>query len=834
MKKIAQIISCLLIAIMIVCGSSPVVFASGVDGDNVHHVKAYMPEGEPKIELIPGTTTHVSIPVKVKFDFSVGNTSISSVIPTVNISNEEKMTIKDVTLVRSVNPLNQNVLSSNDPTYVEFDVATNATAKIGQYFIEISFTSMYDEWICDNKLKIPCYINKELEEPELGISAFTYDKKKAMIGRTLDLNVTIRNDGDLTALNGTLNVDYGDSGLKAEYSTSNIKIGDLKGGNSTTITIPTSIVPTATKGTKKLTINYNCKDEQGNPITGSTEVYVDVKEVEKAPQLSFSKVEYKGSLLAGDSFDLIATITNKGDAKAKKIKVSLAEGASADGIMPKSSESYISVNDMNKNETAKVTISLKSSKEATKGAKALKLSISYLDEAGVAYSTETVVYPVIEVKKEEEKEKEEEEGVPNLIIKNVSQSPAYPQAGQRVTVSFEVENKGTIKVEQFKIGPSGLTGETFTPVKNDPYTYIDEIDAGSKKSVTMVFDVTKKIPEGYNTIPISYTYKYGKKNTEETKDAILGILNVINDQDDDLSKSVPKLIISSYDTDPQSLRAGDIFNFHYDIKNTHNSVAAKNIKITVSQADGIFTATGGSNSFYIDKILPGEAMGQIIELKAKADATTKSYPMTITMQYEYDGAVASPVTGKVGEEVVETINLFVAENCRPMATNLYVDQSMGCNVNESTMLYLDFYNMGKGPLANVSMTVSGDFCKTDGDQQIVGLVNAGEVQNVEIEVTPLIEGEAVGVLTISYEDSNGERLEMEPITFTSFVSGGYNDMPIDFDPSIFEPVVEEKKPIVPVWAFVVIQVVIFLVGLLVTRAIVIKRYKKKLEKQYED
>ena len=48
--------------------------------------------------------------------------------------------------------------------------------------------------------------------------------------------------------------------------------------------------------------------------------------------------------------------------------------------------------------------------------------------------------------------------------------------------------------------------------------------------------------------------------------------------------------------------AGKEFDFKYTLKNTHTSKAAKNIKITVEQADGVFIPVAGSNIFYIESI----------------------------------------------------------------------------------------------------------------------------------------------------------------------------------------------------------------------------------------
>lgn len=824
--KLIRVISCLLIAMLIFTGNTSVL-AGEVSGDTVTIV---MSETLGDIELTPGTTTHVKLPVKVATsDRMLTNVSANVAVTDGKGGNVASIKAKNIKLTRPNALDSQNYITFYDSTYVEFDLVTKETAKIGQYSIVISFTSMTDQFSA-NSLSLPCYINNELQPAELSVTSFNYDKDSAVIGNSLKLNMNVKNEGQTEALSGYVSIDYGETGLKADYTTTKVKLGDFAAGTSTSVSLPVQILKTATKGTKTLKVTFSYKDADGTEYSSSTEVYVDVISNEAAPELSFSDISYKGSLLVGTDFKVIATLKNIGSSKANNVKIAVTDGVAADAIMPDFSTSAISADSIKAGDNTKVTIPLKISKDATKGTKAITLVATYEDATGVEYTQKTVIYPVVKANEEIKKE----EGTPNIIISNVTQSPSVPNAGGQVTLSFDIENKGGINVTDFKLGATGLTADTFSPVSSDPYIYFDKLEAGKSKHLSMTFELSKNIPEGFGSIPISYSYKYGETGTEETKTASLNVLDIVNDLDD-LSKSVPKLIISHFGTDIEDLRAGQTFTFTYDIKNTHNSVAAKNIKVTISQADNIFTVTSGSNSSYIDVIEPGTTKTNTIELKVKSDATTKAYPLTITMAYEYDGAEVSPVTGKVGEEVTETINLQAVENSRPEVENMYLDNWSTPTVGQSALLNFQFYNMGKSTLSNVYATISGDFQKTDGDKQIIGNVNAGESQYVEMDVTPLVEGDCTGIVTITFEDSNGDELTMTQ-EFTAFVMGA-TSMDAYPDGSYIDtmaPVAVAKKPLLPVWAFIAVQVGILVVVTMVTRGIIIKCYKKKLEKAGEE
>ena len=82
-----------------------------------------------------------------------------------------------------------------------------------------------------------------------------------------------------------------------------------------------------------------------------------------------------------------------------------------------------------------------------------------------------------------------------------------------------------------------------------------------------------------------------------------------------------------------------------------------------------------------------------------------------------------------------------------------------------------------------------------------------------------------GVLTISYEDSNGN-VNSYDTDFESMVSATNPDETPD-TPTDQLPVDEGPKDIIPLWAFICGNVVIFIVGALVARNVAIKKYKKK-------
>jgi hypothetical protein len=417
------------------------------------------------------------------------------------------------------------------------------------------------------------------------------------------------------------------------------------------------------------------------------------------------------------------------------------------------------------------------------------------------------------------------------VISNVKQSSSEPVAGGKIEVSFDIQNKNQIDISELKISMPSLDGTTFIPVESEPYQYIEILKAGATKRITIPLTISESIPEGLNNLIIKYTYAANKTGDTVT----IPVRNVKNDLG---TSSTPKLIVSKYITDMEELRAGTTFNFTFDIYNTNSSAAAKNITVTVTQPDNIFTVTQGSNSFFINKIEAGETVQNTLELKVKSDASTKAYPIKIVIEYEYDGIKPNPETGKTGETKTEELNLQAVENSRPVVDYVNVYSWDGnVIVGNTATLAFEFYNMGRSPLNNVIATVEGDLTKADGNMYFIGNVLEGSSTYAEFEVIPNMEGVAKGVLKITFEDSNGDEVEFTKEFEAQVMGAGVFDpsIPVGGEGEVFNPEAPlAKKAIVPVWAFVIIQIISFVLFMLITRKIIISVYKSKLRKKEQE
>lgn len=596
----------------------------------------------------------------------------------------------------------------------------------------------------------------------------------------------------------------------------------------------------AKKSTEDKTYNLNVSFLAGN-WKGNLATYNLMDTIPVVYQTEEEAVQGKGSLTisdiscdnemkVGESANVVYTLSNIGDGAATDITITY-DGFGDDGILPDSNSTTKKITSLSANSEKSYTFPIKVANNAVTGAKKLSITVTYKSVKNAAdYITETESFYV----QVEGKATQDEKTVkaPKLFISNVGQSPAVPKAGGKVTLSFSVKNVGTMAAKNITLTPTSLSNTTFIPVDSDPSVFIQSLKIGASKKVSMQFTVAESVEKGLNSIEYAIAFK-DANGTDFSDTAKLYIKNVeAKKEKKESSVGVPKLIIKEYSTGADIVTAGSEFIFAFDINNTHSSISADNIKVTITSDEaGTFSVAKGSNSFYISEIGAKSSIHKEIPIKVKADCTTKAYPLKVEFEYEYAGMEKPKDTLTSGLTVSETLNIQVEEDSRPALTNV-LPGAYGELINgETNSITFDFTNRGKSPLYNVEVRISGDFQSTQ-ESYFIGTVEAGTGTSHEMEITPMVEGTATGLMTVTYEDSNGkEGIIEQEFTGEVMMSSGMDFSGEEFmDPSMMGDMSAEdtaKKPIVKLPIFIVIQAVLFLAGIFIVRKITIARWRKK-------
>ena len=573
--------------------------------------------------------------------------------------------------------------------------------------------------------------------------------------------------------------------------------------------------------------NSFVSEEGGEPLNDVVLSCIVSEELMPA-ELAISSLSLSGTWEPGGTGRITFTVTNTGEIEAKNVR--LSADYSGGLLLPEYTDYTKKLGDMKSKASQRVSLTVKILETVQQRVVQLPIVITYKDSDGASYTADTnnILYLEIELPETDE---DFENGT--LLVSNVKQSPAKPKAGEKVSLTFDMENTGEKDYTDTKIYIDYVSGTGFEPVKAEPYQYVGTIKAGQKKTVTVNVIAGKEIDAGMNVLGVKYTYKDGRK--EEVPGSVTLYVLDVQKAEESAGLSRPKLMVSEFSTNMDVIKSGEEFDFTFKVYNTHSETTAKNIKVTVTSE--MFSVTKGSNSFFLSKIAPEDSAEITINLKASAAAMTGSYPVNIQMEYEYDGMPVSE-SNAGGVTVTETKMLLIKENLRVSVENVAVGGWNTPFANQPTQLSFSIYNMGKSTLNNVYFTVDGDFAVANGSSYYYGTLQAGYPDYVEMDIIPLVAGDATGTLTIHMEDSNGDEVTYvsDLNAYIMEMGGGENnwdvpDIPTDVDP-MPEPV-EQAKPLVSIPVFAGILVVAFLLSFFVTRGIRIACYKRKLRKEQE-
>ena len=530
---------------------------------------------------------------------------------------------------------------------------------------------------------------------------------------------------------------------------------------------------------------------------------------EKVPRIIIEEMEEIKEAAAGEILNLTIKYTNDSEHNAYDLRITpLFEDMPLIYERPIVFTREKSLRARNSDEAS---FSFRVSDDAKLGVYGLKFKLEYANLRDENYSNEQTVY--FKVSKEKVK--------PIIAISNISTGEGSVVAGRSFPLTFTVSNNGEVDAENVEILLKGLSADAFMAVDSNDYKYIGGLK--SKENVIQTFNIytSENIKKGTNTLSVEIKYKDSTGNELTTEKAIY-VLDVKSENevvDEDGTSAKPKIIISSYSTNPTSLVAGGVFDFNFTFKNTSKEKRLRNMKLTLSSTDGAFIITKGSNTFYVEEMAPEAVITKSIELKSKQDLTSNSYPIIISFEYEdFSGNEYS---------ASETINIPVTEYSKLVINYVYAGEAY---VGSNTSLSFDYINMGKATISNLTASVEGDYTSVQ-PINYIGNLATGTSDYYDIEITPTKSGPNYGTLVLSFEDSSGAIVEVKK-EFEGFaMEMPTYDEPINNEPGSSEPSlpIEEPEEPISIWAMVGSGIGAFLVTFIITKMITTKIVRKRLE-----
>lgn len=612
----------------------------------------------------------------------------------------------------------------------------------------------------------------------------------------------------------------------------NTKITSLAVAKVTYITFSLKVKESARKGEYELGAMHFATTDSFNEycsvdLIQPTPVIIKVTEEKKLPEMRIVAQQMPEAIKPMDEFTIDLDFLNESQLTIQNVRIWL-EGYEESGFIPKKLYNTMELEQVKAGETVKASFAYTAAKSLGSGIKNLSAVVEFGLEDGTTFTKKTDFYL-------EAVGPDQSTTVRNSDVQlTEAVYPRNVKAEEPVEVRLKYTNKGVGKVTDVVVQLGDYSASGFIPEFLYDTVELKDLAAGASDVAVFKLTASKTFGAGTKTLTAKVTYT---TDTGVTYDNTVSLYMEGESPEVVLDGSKPKLLIQDYDLGVEKLMAGSEFLFHFDVLNSHSTAKADNIKVTVSSADNTFSIIEGSASFLVSSIAPGESQACEIPLKVMGEAATGGYDLTITFDYEYAAKDERGNDVSKSDTLVEKLKIPVYSNDRPMVSNIMVGYWEMPRFNELTTMSFEFYNMGKSPLYNVTATVSGDF-DSFGNMLMIGNVQPGSGKSWEMDVTPIVEGYGMGTLTISYEDSNGNVSSFDT-TFESAIET------VSYDPGVMDPgiwddtmgmgdVVEPKKPLLPLWAFLLVQAGILVIVTPIVKSAKIKAYKKKELKRLEE
>ena len=443
-------------------------------------------------------------------------------------------------------------------------------------------------------------------------------------------------------------------------------------------------------------------------------------------------------------------------------------------------------------------------------------------------------------------EEEEEEPAPanadHFLMVGGNWVTPVANAGQTVSIVLPVVNMGKTMVTDAvvtpvlstdtAVWPFEITSSSYSQTISDlPGTDTGASDMDRRRELTWNLQTRTDVGTGYQKISFDVRYRDSQGNSQSTTLDTYIQVNGTAGVGADGQASVPRVIVTGFDTNPAEVHAGESFTLTLHLKNTSTATSVNNmICEIVAAVEGkdeettyaAFLPTAGSSTIFVDKIEKNGTKDISLELEAKADLSQKPYAVDVNMSYEDEKVNSYTNKTSVSIPVKQEARVEVSEP-EVMPASIEVG-------GESNVMF-NIYNMGKTKLYNVQVKTVSDFLS--GGDAFIGNLDSGATGAVDIYLMGQAATTDDGMVTlqISYEDETGETttIEREISLFVSETS--YDDM--IYDDSMMTEDMNQNQGGGTMRTILIVAGILLLIAVIAV-VVVLRRRKKKEQKSLED
>lgn len=632
---------------------------------------------------------------------------------------------------------------------------------------------------------------------------FTIDKQENLLvktGQTQSVQVKLTNKGSFTINQAEMTLALNSKVTGVEIKTATAVVKNIKSKETKTGSFSIKVSEDAKAGVYPATITIN-----GNSYP--VNLQVDSSVVPSALEVSTSGSKI---YMPGVASEVTFKLSNVGQRDAKNIRfevvntenVSIVEASNVkrlDIIQGKSSQD--------------ITMKLRVSSSFKGDSVPIQIKVDYLNSAGEKEEDTQYVYLSTSASSV----------ASEVIISNVISPTDTYGVDQNFTVKFNVSSKSG--ADNLKISVKGDEG--IIP-KSQNLFFVSQLGKGETKQYSVTFAATNAAITSSHPIEINIEYGDPKAPIIVSQYGSINISNPKKDaegDEDEKLKGKPKVIIGEYIVNPTIVQAGENFELHLGFLNTSSKYTVNNLKANIkvieqgeNQTGNVFTPVGGSNTFYIAQLSPGETVTKDVTMYTIPTAKAKTYEITLEMAYEDED----------GNEITatENIGIPVEQVTKIEAGDIFVEYAQ---VGIETTLSTTFYNRGRTDVTNMMVYVEGEGFTVENNRTFIGNFKQGDSQTYEPMIMANVAGTLKGEVIVEYEDAAGKTQEIrKPFEFLVEEMMMEEMPPIDGEMPPMEGEMPTENAASKKWIFGGIGV-----GVVVATAITLVMLKKKKAKKEE-
>ena len=411
-------------------------------------------------------------------------------------------------------------------------------------------------------------------------------------------------------------------------------------------------------------------------------------------------------------------------------------------------------------------------------------------------------------------------------------------AGQYVNVVLPVVNMGRSWVDHVVVTPQISQDAAAWPFEIETSNYSQTIeglpgtdDGGSdmdrRRELTWTLKTRKDAPSGY--VPINFTVSYEDENNVLTNVTLTSYVKVVGTTgvSADGKASTPRVIVTGFSTDPETVHAGETFTLTLHMQNTSQATAVKNMVFDIQAASestdttyvaAAFLPTAGSSTIFVDQIAPGATKDISMEMEARADLSQKPYVVNVKMNYEDENVNAYENTASV--------SIPVRQEARIDTSSIEV-MPESIEVGSEANVMFSIYNIGKTQLYNTTVKFIGD--SITGGETYLGNIAPGATGNVDAYLSGAAATMDDGVIKIeiTFEDEAGEATTVEKEMNLFVTEPYYPEMDMDM---MADPMADHGGGFKIWYVLVPLALIIAAAAVIV---VILKKKKKKAQAAQE-